>query len=187
MTGEEETVTAVSTVFVTSTATTITTDVSSVVPSTVVTSTVTTVIPSSCPFFQLQVVGGATDGQYVHSQGNSQKIAFTSARGSATVFQINSGGQLIADGLIANTDNASLYYVYLETQATINSNGYVPLICQKTPSLTCATANGQTRFAVCPSIGPGDPGPGPALLFGTTRTTDCSYIMLTTLPAPQCP
>ena len=141
-------------------------------------------VPTACPFFQLQAVGGATNGQYVLSQGMSLKLAFTASRGNAAVFQINNAGQLVTRGFIANTDNASLYYVYLETQATMDASGYPSLICQKTPSLTCATSNGNTRFAVCPAIGPGDPAPGLDLLFGNISrgSADCSEVSLTTLP-----
>ncbi|KAI0123132.1 hypothetical protein BJ170DRAFT_126949 [Xylariales sp. AK1849] len=186
--GEEETTTEVSTVFVTSTATTSTTKVSSVIPSTVVTSTTLVTVPSTCPFFQLQAVGGAIDGQYVLSQGENQKLAFTAARGSAAVFHINDAGQLTTGVLIASADSdAALSYVYIQTQTTIDGDGDLSLICQKTPSLTCATSNGSTRFVVCLVVGPGGPSPGPALLFGTGSYSDCGYISLTTLPAPQCP
>lgn len=184
--GEEATVTEVSSFSFTSTATTTTTELSSVLPSSVETSTTVVTAPTTCPFFQLQVVGGATNGQYVLSQGWTQTLAFTASRGSAAVFQIDGAGQLVTGGFIADIDNASFSDVYLDTQETIDSVGYLSLICQKTPSLTCATSNGQTRFAVCPATAPGDPSPGPALVFGTTSTTDCSYITLTTLPAPQC-
>lgn len=153
--------------------------VSSVILSQTVTQTATTAVTSTCHFFNLQISGGAVDGQHVVSQGDSNKLAFSSSTSSNTIFEINNLGQLTTTaGLIANTDNAQLYYVYINTQATITSSGYVALQCQKTPSLQCTDSNGQTQFAVCPAIGPGDPGPGPALLFGTTSTSDCSYVSL---------
>ncbi|KAH7350154.1 hypothetical protein B0T11DRAFT_333160 [Plectosphaerella cucumerina] len=131
--------------------------------------------------------GGATHQQFVKSQGSKNKLTFVEKPKFATVFHLDSSGALIAEGLLASTANMSLYYVYLNTKHDVADNNHVLLTCHQGDSLVCSAAqSGQSAFAVCPDAGPGDPGNGPGLLFGTPTTSDCSVVTLRTRSAPQC-
>ncbi|KAL2064346.1 hypothetical protein VTL71DRAFT_4840 [Oculimacula yallundae] len=148
---------------------------------------VTTLQPLVCNTFILQTSGGtAVDGKYVRSQGQSQKQAFTSDDTFATIFHLDTAGRLVNGNLIANTDNVAIYYIYDETASTIANQGYPVLTCSikqngaNTGILSC-TSHGANTFAVAPLIGPGDPGPGPALLFGTCSSSDCRLATLTAI------
>jgi hypothetical protein len=141
--------------------------------------------PDPCPYFIIQAEDGAAHQQFVKSQGSENKLTFVEKPKFATVFHLNSSGALIAEGLVANTVNMSLYYVYLNTD--VADNNHVLLTCHRGDSLECnAAQSGQSAFAVCPDAGPGDPGNGPRLLFGTQTTSDCSVVTLRTRSAPQC-
>lgn len=143
--------------------------------------------PDPCPYFIIQAEGGAAHQQFVKSQSSKNKLTFVEKPKFATVFHLDSSGALIAEGLVANTANMSLYYVYLNTKDDVADNNHVLLTCHRGDSLVCSAAqSGQSAFAVCPDAGPGDPGNGPGLLFGTPMTGDCSVVTLRTRSAPQC-
>lgn len=94
-------------------------------------------------------------------------MGFTSDASLAAVLALDAQSRLYESttGLYPNTDNVPLYYIYQETQATVDSAGYLYLTCSTDKGrFACTARNGADTFFHCPVTGPPD-----ALVFGTVK------------------
>lgn len=91
-------------------------------------------------------------------------MGFTSNTSLAGIFALDSSSHLFepSTNLYPNTDDGGLYYVYAETAATVDTEGYLYLSCEiDQGGMGCTARNGGDTFYWCPVIGPPD-----ALVFG---------------------
>jgi hypothetical protein len=112
-------------------------------------------------------------------------MGFTNDISQAAVLSLDEQNRLYepSSGLYPNTDTAALYYVYLETKATMDSAGYLYLTCSTDRGkFTCTATSGADKFYYCPIIAPPD-----ALVFGTTAgaAQNAPYCTLLTI-TPLC-
>ncbi|KAL8669968.1 MAG: hypothetical protein Q9168_005471 [Polycauliona sp. 1 TL-2023] len=121
--------------------------------------TVTAACAAAQPTFYLQAAGSSFDGQYAHvvpsGNGADDSIVFTNTQSSASLFTINSLGQLTTGNDIANSDGGSAAsFFYFDTTGAIANSGFVAATCSianaltSTPSLTCVD-QGATVFQLC--------------------------------------
>jgi hypothetical protein len=91
-------------------------------------------------------------------------MGFTSDASHAATLALDAQSRLHepSTGLYPNTDDLPLYFVYMETQATVDGAGYLYLKCSTDKGrFACTATSGGDTFFHCPITGPVD-----ALVFG---------------------
>lgn len=102
----------------------------------------------------------------MRSFGESEKMGFTNDTSVAAILSLDSQNRLYepSTSFYPNTEDRGLYYVYQETAATVDGNGYLYLQCKVEGGKFGCSKKGQDggRFWWCPVIAPPD-----ALVFGS--------------------